>query len=178
MVAIKQLEKSQISLLGQVDRSEYIDTHYLYKDGVLETEVVDWDVPGWADGDGEHSIGHLIESCEAVLAEDSVLLGAFDGNKVAGIAILRHNLTRNMAQLALLHVSRTYRRQGVAQKLTAEMERRAKAKGATEMYVSATPSGSAVGFYTSQGFKAAPPERIHPELYALEPEDIHMIKSL
>ena len=160
MITIKQLEKSQISLLGQIDRSEYIDTHYIYKNGVLETEVVAWDVPTWSNGAGDHSVGNLINECQSVLAADSVLLGAFDGEKVAGIAILRHNLTEHMAQLALLHVSRAHRRQGVARRLTEEMVRLSKATGATEMYVSATPSGSAVGFYTSQGFKVAPPERI------------------
>lgn len=178
MITIKQLEKSQITLLRQIDRSEYIDTNYIYQEGVLETIVVDWDVPTWSDGTGDHSVGRLIESCQSVLAANSVLLGAFDEDNVAGIAILRHDLTDTMAQLALLHVSRAYRRQGVARQLTEEMIRLAKLKGATEMYVSATPSGSAVGFYTNQGFKVAPPERIHPELYESEPEDIHMIKPL
>ena len=33
-----------------------------------------------------------------------------------------------------------------------------------------------VEFYRSQGF--APIDEPHPELYALEPEDIHMIREL
>ena len=90
MITTKQLEKSQISLLGQIDRSEYIDTHYIFKNGVLETEVVAWDVPTWSNGAGDHSVGNLINECQSVLAADSVLLGAFDGEKVAGH--LRANL--------------------------------------------------------------------------------------
>ena len=44
------------------------------------------------------------------------------------------------------------------------------------MYVSATPSGSAVGSYLKHGFEPTPYP--HPELFALEPEDIHMIREL
>jgi hypothetical protein len=33
-----------------------------------------------------------------------------------------------------------------------------------------------VGFYTSLGFTLV--DRPHPELFALEPDDIHMIKAL
>jgi hypothetical protein len=46
------------------------------------------------------------------------------------------------------------------------------ATGATNLYVSAVPSESAVGFYLSQGFRPVGTPR--PELFELEPEDIHM----
>ncbi len=49
----------------------------------------------------------------------------------------------------------------------------AKAAGATSMYVSATPSGSAVGFYLSHQCRLADP--VHPRLFAEEPEDIHLV---
>jgi hypothetical protein len=44
------------------------------------------------------------------------------------------------------------------------------------MYVSSTPSSSAVGFYIAQGCKLV--EEVDPELYALEPDDIHLILDL
>ncbi len=81
-----------------------------------------------------------------------------------------------MAELKALFISNRYRRQGIASRLLAEIEDLARADGATQLYVSATPSQSAVGFYLRKGFKpTAPPD---PELFALEPEDIHMIKDL
>jgi hypothetical protein len=52
-----------------------------------------------------------------------------------------------------------------------EFQQRAK-----QMYVSAKPSGSAVGFYLSQGFR--PADTPIPELYELEPENIHMLYFL
>jgi hypothetical protein len=41
------------------------------------------------------------------------------------------------------------------------------------MYVSAVPSGSAVGFYLSRGCELA--EEPHRDLFAHEPEDIHLV---
>ena len=69
-----------------------------------------------------------------------------------GVAVLRPRLTAVRAQLQSLFVSRAYRRRGVARRLVAEVERRAIAGGARELYVSAMPSVPAVGFYLAQGF--------------------------
>jgi len=44
------------------------------------------------------------------------------------------------------------------------------------MYVSATPTESAVGFYLRQGCRLAQP--VHPELFAAEPEDVHLVCPL
>ena len=52
----------------------------------------------------------------------------------------------------------------------------ARMAGAMALYVSATPSESAVGFYRRAGFK--PTDTPHPDLLAEEPEDIHMILAL
>jgi len=65
---------------------------------------------------------------------------------------------------------------GIARHLTQEMIAYARQDGADRVYVSATPSGSAVGFYRSQGFRLCPDPL--PELFKLEPEDIHMVLEL
>ena len=173
-IIIKQLDQSQITLLADLDRSEQVTVNYIYNAGQIETKTVDWQVPRWS----EDHVARHIQDLRPMLAAGAILFGAFAGDQLAGIAILQLKLTETMAQLVFLHVSRAYRRQGVARRFTEEMVRLAKEEGATEMYVSATPSGSAVGFYTSQGFVIAPPERIHPELFEKEPEDIHLIKVL
>ncbi len=48
--------------------------------------------------------------------------------------------------------------------------------GATSLYVSATPTASAIGFYLGQGCGLADP--VHPALYAAEPDDIHLVCSI
>jgi GNAT superfamily N-acetyltransferase len=95
---------------------------------------------------------------------------------LVGLAVYRPRLTDQLAQLAALFVSRSHRRQGIAARLTAEACRQAQSDGHAGIYVSAIPSESAVGFYRGQGF--VPTLDVHPELYKLEPEDIHMVKEL
>jgi ribosomal protein S18 acetylase RimI-like enzyme len=148
------------------------------QDGSLEAESVDWQVPRWFDDDHpEHSVQAKVGSWQPLLEEHGgTMLGAFDGDRLVGVAIYRPNLVEDTAQLAVLHVSQGYRRQGIATELTARTARLAREDGAKQLYVSATPSESAVGFYQSQGFGLV--ETPHPMLYALEPEDIHMSRTL
>ncbi len=96
--------------------------------------------------------------------------------KLVGLAVYRPNLTKTTAQLLALFVSKDYRRKGIASELLEFVGHQTKDEGFQCLYVSATPSESAVGFYLAHGFK--PTKDIHPELYELEPEDIHMVKVL
>ncbi len=104
------------------------------------------------------------------------MLGAFDGSLLVGFAVLRYRLAERTAELAALFVSRAYRRRGIAARLTWRVVELAQADGADALYVSATPSESAVGFYLSQGFRVA--QKVDGELFALEPDDIHLIERL
>ena len=92
------------------------------------------------------------------------------------VASLRYRLTETMAQLVSLHVSRAYRRHGVATRLVHELMRLARQSNARDLYVSAAPTASAIGFYTRHGF--APTAHVNQRLYDLEPEDIHMTLTL
>jgi ribosomal protein S18 acetylase RimI-like enzyme len=103
------------------------------------------------------------------------MYGAFSGEKLVGIGLIQHDIEVGMAQLAYLHVSQGYRQQGIARQITATLIEEAKRAGARQIYVSATPSGSAIGFYLSQGFE--PTDTPIPALIKLEPEDIHMVKD-
>ena len=89
---------------------------------------------------------------------------------------MRYRLTETMAQLASLHVSREHRRQGVATLLLSEACRLARQDGAQTIYVSATPSESAVGFYLSQGF--SPIARTRSRAPCAGAGGIHMILEL
>ena len=52
----------------------------------------------------------------------------------------------------------------------------ARAAGATSMYISATPTGSAVGFYLAH--RAALADPVHPVLFVHEPDDIHLVSPV
>jgi GNAT superfamily N-acetyltransferase len=118
----------------------------------------------------------LIASWERILDRGGAVYGALLGDRLVGVAVLRPRLTAARAQLQSLFVSRAYRRQGVARRLVGEVERRAIAGGASELYVSAMPSVPAVGLYLAQGFRVA--EEVDPGLFAQEPKDIHLVKPL
>jgi GNAT superfamily N-acetyltransferase len=168
---------TEASKIGEIDRSEEISLGFFYRDGKLVSEKVDWQVPRWtADAEGDFNVDRRIEDLRVRLETGDIGLGAFDGERLAGYIVLHENLTAEMAQLAELFVSRTYRKQGIASQLTDRVVQLAKDGGARKLYVSAVPSGSAVRFYMSQGFRLA--EKVHPDLYALEPEDIHLVKTL
>lgn len=173
---IKQLDKAALARISEIDRSEHVTLGYVYEDGKLRARAGDWHILRWTTDDSEYSVGAKIKEWSPLLDQSGVLLGAFKEELLVGFAILRFHLTETMAQLAVLHVSKEHRRQGIARALTTQGSQMAKESGATSFYVSAAPTESAVGFYQSQGFELA--SKVHPELYALEPEDIHMTKTL
>jgi GNAT superfamily N-acetyltransferase len=167
----------ELPKLADIDRSERVRTGYEMRDGELVAVEVDWDVPAFfSEGVGEHSLAEQIEFCRGHLAAGAVMIGAFDREVLAGIGILTPEIRPGVAQLAYLYVSSGYRRTGVASTIIARLTETAQGLGTQQMYVSATPSQSAVGFYRSLGF--APAAEPLPELLALEPEDIHMVLPL
>ncbi len=155
----------------EIDVSEHGAAVYHWLDGAVQPVAEEWTRPRWT-----------AESWRAETWIDVLTLpgvrawGAFDDGRLVGIGVYRPYLTEEMAQLAALYVSRAHRRQGIAARLIAEVCRQAREDGFATLYVSATPSESAVGFYCSQGFE--PTRTAHPQLFALEPEDIHMTKRL
>ena len=174
---IRWMEAEELSLMSQIDRSEVIRTGYLQQGEALKKLEVNWDSPAWtSEGDGEHSVAAQIRFCREHLDRGGRLVGAFDGSRLAGIGVITPQIRPGLAQLAYLHVSRTYRRRNIGSRLAAAMISLARESGARRMYVSAVPSGSAVGFYLQLGFR--PVNDPLPDLYALEPEDIHMVMDL
>lgn len=172
-IEIRQLFSDEIRLIGDIDRSEHVNALYTVEDEQLVHRPVDIDAPSWNRvGTGEHSVGALIAHFRPIVENGASLLGAFDREELLGLAIIDGSFEAAMAWLALLHVSRPHRRRGVASALWTAAEQVAREAGAESMYVSATPSDSAVGFYLSRGCSLADPA--HPDLLAEEPEDIHL----
>ncbi len=173
-VEIRELGPDGIELIREIDRSEHIDTLYTVNDGEIHAESVDLDVPPWdGEGHGDHSSAQRITEFRPIVEGGATLLGAFIDDVFAGIAIVDPTFEERTAWFAFLHVSRNHRRRGVASALWVAGVEVAASADANAMYVSATPSGSAVGFYTSRGCTLA--EEPHPTLFAKEPEDIHLV---
>ncbi|TKJ40881.1 GNAT family N-acetyltransferase [candidate division TA06 bacterium B3_TA06] len=171
---IERLTRKDVGKIEEIDRSEIVRRGYKYEGGKLKSMSVHWDAPGWSP---EH-FKKVMDKTAFEVDRGGVFLGALDGDRLAGFAVLGHKFrgdNLDMLQLVYLHVSRAYRKQGIATRLMAEAEQLAKKRGARYLYVSSVPSESAVGFYLHEGCRLA--EKVDPELYALEPEDIHLIKE-
>jgi ribosomal protein S18 acetylase RimI-like enzyme len=170
-ITIRRLSEGDLHLAQGIDVSEDGQSLFRYLDGQLIPESREWHRPAWDAPEWERKITTWAE----VLGWD-VVIGAFDGATLIGMASLRYRLTETVAQLVSLHVSRAYRRHGVATRLLHELMRLARRSSARDLYVSAAPTPSAVGFYTRHGF--APTARVDQRLFDLEPDDIHMTLTL
>lgn len=169
------MEPNEVNKIKNIDRSEEIRTGYHFADGVLHEMQVNWDSPSWGmEGDGEYTVAAEIRFCQSHLERNGRMYGAFEDEILVGIGIVQHEIAPGTAQLAYLHVTNGCRKQGIGEKIIEALFEEAKKAGAEQIYVSAVPSGSAVNFYLSKGFK--PTVSPIPELYELEPEDIHMVK--
>lgn len=172
VIVVREMEPGEFEKVREIDVSETGDMVYSWRNGRLMEMPHEWQRRPWS----EERCLAIAAGKEKIAGEGGTVLGAFDDERLVGEAVLVPHLTETMAQLESLHVSSDYRRQGVARQLVDEVIRRAKEAGAQTLYVSATPSRSAVGFYQSIGF--TPTSEPHPGLLALEPEDIHMTMPL
>jgi N-acetylglutamate synthase-like GNAT family acetyltransferase len=172
VVTIQRLELDELLGVYDIDMTESGDILYRVVEGRLEPVSKDWHRPPRT----KQRWDEMIARWRGILEGGGEAWGAFETKRMVAIAVLRYRLTEDMAELAALFVSRPYRHRGIARELLQSVLGRAKGSGAARIYVSATPSASAVGFYQSLGFGLA--EHVNAELYALEPEDVHMVRGL
>ena len=127
-------------------------------------------------GHGEHSVEAQRHALEHYVDAGGIALGAFSKGRLVGIGVVVPHLRPEIAQLAFLHVSAAFRATGIGRRLSDELDLIARDAGDTEIVVSATPSENTVRFYMSRGYELM--AQALPELYELEPEDVHMRKAL
>ena len=162
----------ELARVREIDVSESGSAVYTVVDGQLALTEEPWQRSPRSTSQWQP----YIEEWEALLQGRGAAIRASAEGRLVGIAVIRYRLTEDMAQLAALFVDRAHRRQGIATALTDEVIRVVRGEGAQDLYVSATPSESAVGFYTRQGFTLAQP--INRALYEREPDDIHLARPL
>lgn len=168
---IRHLQREEIPLIWKIDRREVIENVYYLHEGKLVLELEHYDMRGWPPGEAEHYTPILLDCYD----RGGTFWGAFENDKLIGVAILESKFIgsqQNTLQLKFLHTSHDYRKQGLGTKLFNLAVEKAKALGAKKLYISATPSEHTVNYYLRLGSFLA--TEIDPELFALEPEDIHL----
>jgi len=177
VIAYRRLGRDELARVGEIDRTERIDALYVQTGAELERVEGNFSAAPWhAGGHGGHSVAHQVDECMRWLDAGGVALGAFEGDRLVGIGIVLPHLRPGIAQLAYLHVTDGFRDQGIGRRLSDELDTLARDAGDTTMVVSATPSIHTVEFYRRRGY--APTSSPLPELYELEPEDVHLEKRL
>lgn len=168
---IRLLQRKEIPLIWRIDRREIVQNIYILQNGKLILKPDYFDIQGWPPGEEELYTPLLLDCYD----RGGTFWGAFENEALVGIAILESKFIgsrRDTLQLKFLHVSRDVRKQGVGSKLFEMGVEKAKALGAKKLYISATPSEHTVNYYSRLGCVLA--AEIDPELFGLEPEDIHL----
>ncbi len=167
----RQLSRSELQLLMQIDRTEVIERIFHIRDGSLALEDQHCEVADWSKREKSDRIKRL----QALYDRGATAFGAFSAGTLVGMAILEHRQMigrEGCLNLDGLWVSHGFRHQGIATSLMSMVRERARQLGARRLYVSATPSENTIGFYSRIGFSMAKNPDV--EMYRREPEDIHM----
>ncbi len=176
-ITIRTLALDELGLIRYIDRSEPIGARYVQHGSRLELQKGDWSALPWdAAGEGEHSVAGQQAALEQFVRGGAIARGAFDRGQLVGIGVVVVHLRPGIGQLAYLYVTSGQRARGVGGRLADVLESIAREAGDTSMVVSATPSLNTVGFYQRRGYE--PMAEPLPELFELEPEDVHMRKLL
>ena len=171
MTSGRQLAREEVEEVWTIDRSEVVDNIYCFERGKLELRPDHCDIEGWPPGEAEKYTPLLIECFD----RGGWFYGLFDGRSMIGAVILEAKFIgqhKDRLQLKFLHVSRACRRRGLGRRLFELAREEACKRGAKRLYISATPSENTVDFYRRLGCVVA--QEADPELFTLEPDDIHL----
>jgi len=168
---IRHLTRSEIPYIWRIDRREVIDNIYYLRDGKLILESEHYDMHGWPPGEPEYYTLILVDCFD----RGGYFCGAFEGDLLIGTVVLENRFIgreKDTLQRKFLHVGKSARKQGLGKKLFMLAAEKAVELGAKKIYISATLSENTVNFYMRVGCVLA--TEIDEELFALEPEDIHL----
>ncbi|WP_188653958.1 GNAT family N-acetyltransferase [Pontibacillus salipaludis] len=132
--------------------------------------IDDWSV------DQKKDISLYLKKC---IDEGGGVVAAFVGDQVVGFANVENRLFGSKNQyvpLPFIHVSNSYRGEGIGKQLFYQCCEIAKDLGAEKIYIGAHPAVETQRFYQSVGCKLA--QEMNEEIYQKEPLDLQLEKLL
>lgn len=175
MISGRVIGCEEIHAIWSIDRGETVEAAYRVEHGLLVLRPYPLEVPGWPPGQAE-LYTPILQACHD---HGGWLHGLFDGPRLVSAAALENRPMgprRDQLQFLFLHVDRAYRGQGLGRHQFALASAEAIRRGARSLYVTATPSQHTVDFYLDLGCELA--AEVDADLFALEPEDIHLVYPL
>lgn len=171
-IIVRPLERSEVINVWQIERREVVQEIYRFTDGALHLHAEFYDTRDWPEGEPELYTPILLDCFDY----GGIFLGAFAGDKLiaVGVADIRPVTDYpQYRQLSFLHVSHDWRGRGLASHLYRQLMQIVKEQGAEGFYISSTSTRHTVEFYLHQG--GQPVMQPDKALFALEPEDIHLM---
>jgi predicted N-acetyltransferase YhbS len=168
---IRELKRDEIENIWKIDRGEVINNIYYFEEGALVLRPEYYEIQVWSAGEPER-YSPIFNDC---YDRGGYFYGAFVSQNLVGAAILENKFIgkqKDQLQLKFLHVDRFFRNQGIGKTLFNTTIKKAKELGALQLYISATPSENTINFYLHLGCTVT--KNIDSELFAFEPEDIHL----
>ena len=172
-IIYRRLHKDDLApdMLKTFNRFQKIEQSWRKRDGAWALEdnphVIDWD---------ESKTRELAtEDFPQLINSGGALFCAYDESKLIGFCGFDGNIIGSGSQylwLVVIHVSYEYRGNGVGRRLFIMAADAARALGAAKLYVSANSSRESQAFYRSIG--CADAGEVIPELFEVEPYDVHM----
>ncbi|CAI6087054.1 GNAT family N-acetyltransferase [Cohnella sp. JJ-181] len=175
MISFAEMKLEDSYRIREIDRSEKIELTYKCINRKIQEIKMPHECPNW----DEAHYQEIIKRYDYELRNGGTAYGAYDGDKLVGFGVLAHKFRgkdKSQLHLDLMYVSRIYRRQGIGSRIFHELSQVAIERGATQLYISATETESAVKFYFSLG--SALTSQLDEELFRKEPNDIHMTRGL
>jgi predicted N-acetyltransferase YhbS len=167
----RHLARFEIEQIWAIDRREVIDHIYYFENGQLVLKPEHYEMQGWPPGE-QDIYTPLLYDC---FDRGGFFYGAFEAGRMIGVVILESKFIgprHDQLQLKFLHVSQAYRKKGLGKLLFEQAAAQAKAMDAKKLYVSATPSENTINFYLRRGCVVT--LEVDPDLFVLEPKDIHL----
>ncbi|MEE1946625.1 GNAT family N-acetyltransferase [Pedobacter sp. KR3-3] len=168
---LSAMQADELYRLAEIDRSEAIEASYQLQNGQLVL-IADAQL---ATGFTAEELSELMQRQSELLQAGGKIMGAFEQDKLVGMASVALPLfgrDKSYCKMDILYVSRPHRGQGIAKQLLHSIKIIARTFEASHLYISATPTQHTVDFYLAQGAQLA--TEINPQLWAMEPDDIHL----
>jgi len=168
---IRAVKREEVEDIRNIDRSEVINQTYYYKNSKLVLKNEYYNISGWHPNNIERNINNLYDLHD----HGGSFFGLFQEERIVGVVALECKFigsNNDQLQVVFLHIDKNYRKKGYGKILMNKAKERAKELGAKKLYISATPSKNTVDFYIHLGCRLA--TEINPELFQLEPDDIHL----
>ncbi|HBY3988322.1 TPA: GNAT family N-acetyltransferase [Klebsiella pneumoniae] len=166
------LSRQQLDQLWEIDRSEIIDTLYRLDNGQLRAYREYYGVRGW----DPHDRQVYTPIHEACYDRGGIFFAFFDDEQMiaaAALDTLPRGMNGELRQLLFFYVGAGKRGQGWGRRLFQYALHQLPEMGASGLYISSIPNKNTVDFYLAQGCRLA--DKPDPALFALEPEDIHLV---